>query len=225
MLRTARDDVENVKMKENDIKSSYLIMRQALGILGVLLAPSVLIFGWLFGHGNNPAGWYESISATYYTNAGLLFTGLMYATGIFLISYKGYDAWDDVICTLSGVFGLVLASFPVKIADSPEFVGLFGIPRDVSNVIHCTSALLFFTSLAVNICFNFTKGDSGEKKKLRNTIYWICGIIMAASCIGVLIFSVWRVWSTATIVFEFIALCAFGVAWLIKGHAIRCLND
>lgn len=45
-------------MKQYDIKKSYLIMRQALGILGMILAPSVLIIGFLFGRGMNPEGWY-----------------------------------------------------------------------------------------------------------------------------------------------------------------------
>lgn len=212
-------------MQEYDIKKSYILMRQALGILGMILAPSVLIVGALFGHGQNPEGWYYSISATYYSNAGLIFTGLMYATGVFLITYKGYDIWDEVLCSLSGVFGLLLASCPVKIEASPEFVGVLGLPCNVSNVVHCISALLFFISLAVNIVVNFTKGDTGEKKLLRNRLYWICGITMAVCCLGVLIFTFWNVWSTATIFFEFIALCAFGVAWLVKGHALSILND
>lgn len=212
-------------MKQYDIKKSYLIMRQALGILGMILAPSVLIVGFLFGRGMNPEGWYCSISATYYSNAGLIFTGLMYATGVFLISYKGYDLWDEVICSLSGIFGLILASCPVKIDSSADFIGVFGLPKDVSNVVHCISALLFFISLAVNIVVNFTKGDSGEKKNIRNRIYWICGILMAVSCVGVVIFSFWPVWDTAIIVFEFISLCSFGIAWLIKGRALSILND
>ncbi|MDJ0822411.1 MAG: hypothetical protein QNJ09_11470 [Paracoccaceae bacterium] len=80
------------------------------------------------------------------------------------------------------------------------------------------------------------------KKKLRNLIYWLMGIAIFV-CIAMLVYkSVWlscapgdttcdpeplRAWNAQnlTLVYEALALWAFGFSWLVKGRVIKWLND
>ena len=60
----------------------------------------------------------KSLSAYYYTDAGLLFTGLLVAIGISLVSFRGYDRgageWlnEDTLGTIAGIAALGTGTFP-----------------------------------------------------------------------------------------------------------------
>lgn len=208
-----------------DIKNSYLTERRVLGLLGMFLAPLDLLLGFLFGM-ENPAMWYSSISATYWANSSTLFVGLMFAVTVFLLCYRGYDKWDRIINAISAVSGLLLTCCPCNLSSiTVERAGLFQLPLGLSGVVHGICAAIFFLSLAANIYINFRKGSSTKRKILRNVIYTICASVIAVSTLGIALFSILKVWATSTVTFEAIALFAFGVAWLVKGEAIRKLND
>jgi hypothetical protein len=64
-----------------------------------------------------------------------------------------------------------------------------------------------------------------KEKKHRNVIYRTCGIIMLLS---IVLMSVYTLFLRETIItksfpiliFEFVALLAFGVSWLVKGNTL-----
>ena len=81
------------------------------------------------------------------------------------------------------------------------------------------------------ICFRtFTKPDFakgkynilGLGKKRRNSLYMTCGVVILA-CIALVLFFNFMLKDTTILqipplfLFEFIALVAFGIAWLAKG--------
>ena len=69
----------------DELVLSYLRVRQALGILGMVF-PVLLIAGGLIAqHGVAP-----SVSDYYHTTMRDIFVGCLFAIGVFLISYKGY---------------------------------------------------------------------------------------------------------------------------------------
>ena len=180
-------------------------LRAILGWLAILLPwIVVLLIGYI------P----ESISATWYTNACTAFMIILGSASILLISYKGYDKLDDIILTLSGIFGLLICLFPCNIAGAPERVGTFMVDVAVSTIIHYISAIIFFGLLAYNSFFLFTKssGEMTTKKKIRNIIYRVCGVGMIGSfCIMLLPYFPHRTWVTETI-----ALFFFGISFLTK---------
>lgn len=209
---------------------TMLFQRRMLGLLCALLAPSCLIFG-LFGRDVNFEGWYKSISATYYANSGICMIGLLVCTAVFFGCYHGYDWRDRLMSALQAAGALGVVVFPCNTPGVPENVGIFQLPVHTSNIIHCTCAAILFVSFAINIFFLFTLGDTDTtKKKQRNKVYRVCGIIIFVFCIWQAVESVFLQdvipsWFPMTWFNEFVMLEAFAVAWLVKAQSIAFLND
>ena len=196
-------------------------LRNSLGLLGMLLPVIVCVLSLINGF-----GFPDSISATYYLDPCITpFMIILGSAGLLLISYRGYDRQDDIICTLAGVFGLLICIFPCSnnsMYDAgfiTDIVGTFQIPRVISGWIHNISAVVFFLLLAYNSLFLFTKssGEMTEKKKKRNIIFKVCGIGMVASLICIVPLSIFQVWGSTWWV-EMFALSFFGVSWLTKSN-------
>lgn len=179
-------------------------LRSWLGWLGMLLPWIVVALVGYFP---------ESISATYFTNAGTVFMIILGAASILLMCYKGYEKIDDITLTAAGIFGLGICLFPTWTSDE-EYIGTFMLQRDLSSTLHLICAVVFFGLLAYNSIFLFTKGDGQptKKKKIRNVIYIVSGIGMIASFLLILLpdFSI-KIW-----LIETIALFFFGLSFLTK---------
>ena len=202
---------------------SFIRLRQLIGVLGLLL-PLILIIG------NSiipEISIQRSISHYYHTNMRDFFVGLLFLIGLFLITYKGYNRLDNFISSLSGVAAMGIAIFPCLFQNPEELMGILQIRNGLTDIIHFICASLFFTLLAFNSIFLFTKCNNGDKtrhKKIRNIVYIICGLVIVISLIILaLILLIGKVDTGQTItvlVFETIMLFAFGVSWLVKGETI-----
>ena len=187
-------------------------LRCAVGFLAVALPWIVALLLWRIP---------ESISSTYYTyEAGPVFMIILGASSILLMYYDGYDKTDDILNTITGVFGLMICLFPCY-TNRLEYVGTFHLPVGVSNVVHNCSAIGFFVLLSCISMFQFTKsaGEMTKNKRRRNVIYRVCSIGMIAS-FGILLLPYFyiQIWLVETI-----ALFFFGVSWLTKANAFRVL--
>lgn len=201
------------------MKINTIRLRAILGWLGMLLPIIVCALSCLFGYGVP-----DSISATYYIPTCITpFMIILGSAGILLICYSGYDNQDNIICTLAGIFALLICIFPCSNPDMiaagliPNRVGTFQLPADISGYIHNASAVIFFLLLAYNSLFLFTKGSDNPtlNKKKRNTIFRVCGIGMLIALIFIIPVSIFKIWS-GTWVIEMIALGFFGISWLTK---------
>lgn len=164
----------------------------------------------------------DSISATYYNSTCIVpFMIILGAAGLLLISYSGYDRWDNFVCTAAGIFGLLICLFPCNAPTliSLGSVGTFMLPVSLSGKIHNISAIFFFGLLAYNSLFLFTKsnGVMTEKKKKRNIIFRVCGIGMVVSLALMIPVSIIGIWGGTWFV-ETLALAFFGVSWLTKAN-------
>jgi hypothetical protein len=197
-------------------------IRNYAGFLGMIL-PWISLIGTLLLKEKARPSWSDfSISATYYVTPAL--TAILTSASIVLMCYDGYDKWDSFVTTISGVFGLCIVLFPCKCNVSMEHVGYFQLPIKVSNILHCTSAMIFFILLAYNDIFLFTKHEETmtSKKKIRNMVYIICGIGMLSAMILIPLpihFNAKTWWV------EMVALTFFGISWLTKGEVFKFLND
>ena len=181
-------------------------LRATIGWLGMLLPWIVAILvGYI------P----ESISATWYTNACTVFMIILGSASFLLISYKGYDRLDDILLTCSGIAGLGICLFPCAITYEHEKVGTFLIDNQVSEIVHCIFAAIFFGLLAYNSLFLFTKseGEVTAKKRARNVIFKVCGIGMVVSFLILLVPIPCAMW-----VMEAAALFFFGISFLTKAN-------
>lgn len=194
-------------------------LRATLGWLGLLL-PWIVLFLCLVYNEPEVLGhvFPNSISETYFYYTTITpFMIILGSSGILLMCYKGYTWIDDIINTITGIAALGVCLFPtgVWINDGADgFVGTFQIPIATSSTIHYISAIVFFVLLAYNVLFLFTKssGNMTKNKKIRNIIYYVCGIGMLAAMACMFIFHGWAV----TWLVEAVALMFFGIAFLTK---------
>lgn len=204
---------------------SYLVLRKAIGVIGISL-PALLLFGALLIF---KEGIQESISAYYHTDMGDVFVGALWAIGFFLFSYKGYEQptfrsyrQDEIAGFLAFVFALGTSLFPT----APE-----GHSCKVERIycVHGVFAALLFLTLTFFSLFLFTKtrGSPTPQKLMRNKVYKVSGYIMLAAILLVPVVyflpdSVKAGIMPLNPVFwlEAIAVVAFGVSWLTKGEAI-----
>ena len=200
-------------------------IRNYAGLLGALL-PWISLLGAFLVNIFTPLGskfWGDlSISATYYVTPAL--AGILTTASVVLMCYDGYDLQDNVVTTISGVFGIMIVLFPCNCSLTPAHTGFFQLPAKASSLIHCSSAVIFFCLLAYNSIFLFTKkrGEKTNKKKLRNKVYIACGIGMLSAMI---LMPLPIKFPAKTWFVEMIALTFFGIGWLVKGGAFKFLND
>jgi hypothetical protein len=218
-----------------DLLISYTTLRKIVGILGIAL-PIVLLFGsMLFSECEGPQ---RSISHTYHTRMGDVFVGFLCAIALFLFVYRGPEAIDGILGNVAGVLGILVALIPCT--PRPGAGGFdnciinrglaadYGL-GDAHNII----AGLFLLVLAYFSIALFTKTRQGEQptpeKRLRNTIYRICGwiiVICVIACAIVMFITKGKdpepEWMSLKPIFwlETAALWAFGFSWLVKGETL-----
>jgi hypothetical protein len=225
----------DLKSDNNSLLISYLALRKAVGIIGIAL-PIVLVLGnWQLFHSN---GIEDSISYYYYTSMRGVLVGSLWAIGIFLMSYRGYQKRDEIAGRFACIFALGVALFPTaRESGTCDVVHLFRLDHggcDAAHVIsfvHATCAALLFLTLAYFSLFLFTETHPGRKqdmtrrKRERNVVYYVCGGIILASIVGILTLHVgmhMNTWGHIPVLFTFesLAVVAFGASWLIKGEFI-----
>ncbi|MHB1592625.1 MAG: hypothetical protein ACYCO9_11355 [Streptosporangiaceae bacterium] len=223
-----------------------MTMRKAIGWIGVLL-PIALIVGQVIFFSRVIPG---SVSDYYYTHMRNFFVGSLCAIGVFLLSYEGYDDWDERITGLAGLGAIGTAFSPT----TPPAAQVLTIGQQVVGDLHIVFAALTFTALAV-MSFRFTKtypeAASGSRglvwrildvlgltgtpagaaltpvKLTRNRIYRICGVSIVAS-LALAVLSLLLPHSIQNAVpfvyiFESTAIIAFGLSWLVKGEGLSRL--
>ena len=212
-----------VSIKDSQL-ISHFTLRKLIGFIGVLL-PIVLIIGSFL------SGKYDtiqpSISDYYFTTMGDVFVGSLCAVSLFLFCYKGYDYRDNITANVAAFFAICIAVFPTSTHLPRTHLGLLE-NESVASTLHFTSAALFFCCLAF-FClylFKLSKGYVSKKKRMRNKVYTTCGIIilssvviLAANAFIVPIQEFLKPYNPV-IVFETIALWAFGISWITKAQTI-----
>jgi hypothetical protein len=212
---------------DRDMVVSFLIIRRAVGILGIAL-PIVVALGIRLIDCCPPIR--ESISSYYYTVMGNYFTGTLCAVALFLFTYRGTDYVDQLVTNIASVFALGTALFPTN-SDHlcNNCNNLWKDDSSFSNTAHYLFAAAFFVTLAGISLFLFPKLDPGKsftpQKRQRNVLYRAFGVIMLvvlALILSMQLDAVSKVLKPykAEFWFEAIALWAFGFSWLIKGQTL-----
>jgi hypothetical protein len=209
----------------NDLVISYMRLRQALGVVALLL-PFVLALGAWRWEG---LPWLDSISAYYYTRMRDVFVGTMCAVGIFLYCYRGHDRQDNVLSTIAGIAAAGIGFFPMAPAYSEVLLRLHPDIEHPNCYVptgpigyHIYAVATFFAIMAYMAIFRFTKTDQvpvTTAKRSRNRVYVLCGVAMVVcfAWIGILKS---QSKEARIVVPEAGAVIAFAIAWLTKGQAI-----
>ncbi|SLN43866.1 hypothetical protein PSA7680_02223 [Pseudoruegeria aquimaris] len=225
--------------QKEGIVASYLTIRQSLGYIGLAL-PVVLLVGGLAGN----EGIAPSISHFYYTSMQDVFVGALCAIGVFLMGSWGPDSHDAGFIThkrvsrIGGVGAIGLALVPTH-TDKPfecSFVQCMTGMQTGSD-IHHVFAGLFFLSMALFCLFLFYEREedgTGDHARmaLRNRIYKGSGAVILVAMAALYTYRISSPETKAVMDansyqfwIESIGVWAFGLCWLIKGHAFSALND
>ncbi len=212
---------------------SYYTMRRAIGVLGITL-PLILVAGSLqFGGCQEVQG---SISTYYHTNMRNIFVGYNCAVALFLFAYRGHDWRDNLAGYLGCIAVLGVAFLPCTLSE-PGQPCLLPVSNQnpLIGKLHNLSALIYFTILIVYSLLLFPKTHmdmvTGEKrfmarqKRRRNVVYYICGSIMTASLLLIIVYmgfleNLYPSLRDLDPIFwlESLVLLSFGTSWLTKGQ-------
>lgn len=202
----------------SEIAASQITLRKAIGIIAMVF-PFALILSTLTA-GFTPM--LESLSASYWSNAGSLFIGMLVTFGIFLTAYKGYDKRDQWITTISGISMLGVAFFPMFVGRT-DYLLMF-ISPEITGILHNVFAGIAFSLLGVMSFFQFTQnfGEMTKNKKKRNLIYRVCGITIFAAILLMIPAKLILATNVIRLFFwlESIVVIAFGVSWFIKSESL-----
>jgi len=216
---------------------SYLMLRKAIGIIGIAL-PVVLVLGKLLIDQICPAcgeyrgsiprfGIQSSISSYYWTAVGDLLVGGLCAIGIFLLSYKGQHRDDDLAGDLACVLAIGVALFPT----SPENIR---VPTLIGSIHYIFAAGLFITlAYFCLVVFQRKDIDGGDDlKPLRNRVYYTCGLVIIGCIVAIAVVNLIAYVGieipeilAPVFWFEAIAIWAFGWSWLVKGKGLGILRE
>ena len=152
---------------------SYLAHRKVIGYLGIALLPVLVLVTRL----RSTSEIQTSISAYYYTGAGAVFVGVLFAIGIFLFSYRGYEGHHADWWAGKAAFGFAIgvALFPTG---PPE--GVAAPPWWSPPWLHYVSAFLLFRCLhlllrlAVHQRHHRPQGPFERKKVAKQGLQEVC---------------------------------------------------
>lgn len=228
---------------------SFLTMRRIVGILGLAL-PVVLVVGGLFDDccvRPYLSDYYYSPSpilhGVFVGTMSALGVFLISYKGY--PRKKGEILGDNWVATATGVGALGIAIFPIEqsatgtdcCSTAPssgvaERAGHLSIcAESVFNCLHIASALLFFLFAATMVCFLFTKGqkcykseEERRQKTWRNVIYWVCSGIISVSVVAMIVVVLDWLHQCSPyrpmLIFQTLAVWAFGAAWIVKGRTL-----
>lgn len=205
---------------------TYRRLRKAIGLLGAGLPFLLLLMTTLPITATDIQ---PSISHFYYTNLREIFTGILCATGLFLITYKGHNnpnflKNDSALTNIAGFMAFGIAFVPTNpVEDMSKGLTLIPISAEWLGWLHFGFAGFFFLATAIISINVFTigqKADPGVPKSTfnENNIYKVCGFLILLFIVLVPVLK----FKYSTLILEALALLAFGTSWLIKG---RILGD
>lgn len=226
MSQATRGTTRASRDRDREMVISYAQLRLALGLLGVSFPFILAFFAIVLPQVD---GIQSSISAFHHTELRSVFAGVLFAIGLFLLSYRGYDRVDRVAGDCACVFALGVALFPTTPEPDPTAL------QEAVGVVHLVFAALMFGTLAFFSIRLFTKTDQSRierPKQRRNAVYRVCGwaILGSMALIGLwmaLLRDLLPAYEAHHPVFwlESIAIVAFGVSWLVKSEALPIFRD
>jgi hypothetical protein len=186
---------------------------------------------------------------------GDIFVGSLCFIGLFLFTYRGWDGdrTDNLLASFAGACSIAIAItptlgvecthelarmrgyIPTGAGANPDHYMLFGKVGQwlTSQNVHLALAGVFFAVIGYMCIYRFTKTSPDPahvmtaQKRKRNRLYRICGYMIWACIAGVGLSTKvdLPIGDYQTFKFEFVALWAFGIAWVVKGELWSLMCD
>ncbi|SMP59289.1 hypothetical protein SAMN06265222_106202 [Neorhodopirellula lusitana] len=206
--------------RPNTLVLSYLGIRRAIGVSGLLLPIVLGPIGLLFGIGIQ-----ENMSSYYHTPLRDIFVGTLCAIGVFLLCYRGYDSVENWTANLGCASALGIALFPLDFNSDPL------VQKSMTGYLHTFSGGVFFLTLAFYSLYHFPRDSKREEEPHlfeRAVIYRSSGLVILVSMLAMGTYLFWLSpdWKQTFNEFKFlfwmewIAVWSFAAAWLAKGRTV-----
>jgi hypothetical protein len=209
---------------------SYIIMRFAVGLLGVSLPPLLVFLEPILFNGQPlPRG---SLSAYYYSGVRELFVGVLWAIGVFLVLYKAAEvSRESRLSTYAGLAVIVVALFPTgRPGAAVPFTPLQDLVGETTvEGIHFGAAGAFIALLApITYYFGRDEGKRPARPGRRSprfwgTFHWTCTGLIAAALSLAAFAGITSEPDKGLLIAEWLAVWAFGASWLMKGAELDIL--
>jgi hypothetical protein len=202
---------------------SYVVTRFAIGLLGILL-PLVLVLlePAIFDGLPAPRG---SLSAYYYSGMREIFVGGLWAIGVFLFVYKLPDlSWESLLSSLAGLSAVLVAVFPTErpgdgVPPTPFQVEL---GEGVVTAIHYGAAVAFI-ALLVPIVLFFARDEGRRGHRNWQGFHTLAAVLIVSGAVLAAFAGITGGPDKGVLFGEWIAIWAFGAAWLAKGAEWKTL--
>ncbi len=214
------DDLRDVADEASVLVVSYITIRRAIGVSGLLLPLMLGPGGWLIG-----IPFQDNMSSYYHTPLRDIFVGTLCAIGIFLFCYQGYDWIENWTAKLGCVSALGVALFPLDFNSDPLF------QKSLTGYLHTFSGGVFFLTLAFYSLVHFPRDSQREAEphlRERKWIYQMSGVVILLSLftMGGYLFLFPTQWKQTLNDYNFlfwmewVAIWSFAAAWLAKGRTV-----
>jgi len=199
---------------------------QIMGFIAIFIGPFVLAAVSLIHRLPFPRSISET--ATISNRTGMILPFMLGCLALYSLSYTvayTYDKWDRVFTTgmFCGFLTVAMQPSSSSYIDTVR-VGLLGLSKSWSGILHNIGALIGFGSMILWVMFCFRKSDKSkrersEEKNKRNTIYFWLGVAMILSLLLFLIDLTGIFGEEFPVVFvtEWVMLTFGGIACLLKG--------
>lgn len=164
-----------------------------------------------------------SESATTGNKLGMLLPFALGCMFTYCFGYQGYCKSERIIVKIMGCcFMLVAFQICGSSYVSETKVGIFGLSKTVSNIVHLSAAVSGFGLMWVWIQFYFTKSDKTKtertkQKTIRNYVYISCGVAMLCGILMIAISSFINMGNHIVFIVEEFLLIPAGFAIMVKG--------
>jgi hypothetical protein len=198
----------------------YRTLRLLVAVIALALPVVVRIFS-SFVH-------LSSISASYHTDAQDVFVGSLFMIGALFVAYKGFTLAENVMAKLGALAAIVAALCPTQCDTCAD--------SSIANIHFVAGAVLF--SVIAYFCLgpfrrratDRVKKRASAKGQRRVRVYTICGVLIVASIVfvGIAIVTIpFELRNAWALVFwaEWVALWAFGFAWLVASKIFPLFAD
>lgn len=206
------------------IINSYVLLRRGIAIAAVLLPILLIVAGLVSG-----AEVQDSLSAYYWAvpDSDLpqlvsprdIFVGILFAVGLFLFLYQGYNDQENRWLNVAGVLAIGVAIFPMAQPGSEPSEGF-------SVSMHGLCAVLFFVSIAV-VCYTCGQdtlkliADEKTRRNYRRLYKSYATAMIATPLIAYLISSLLAESQKIVLIVEIVGVYVFSAYWLTKTRELK----